>query len=243
MKTKNWIFNLFRELAARWVLVMGLLVVGLALVAAPSASAAWPQQTVPVPTPTPEATLVPTATATITPAPATNTPVPPPTNTPEPNVPTNTPAPLPTNTPAPPPSQPVAAPNFALSFSMDGPSQALPGQVITLTLTITNPSQEMAVNVWARNQLPELLSFESAEVPGGQIFVQSQADGSTVLLFNWPELAPGQDLVATVQLQVSAQAARGTVIDNLAVAYADNASADTAGLSIGLPPNRLPLFR
>lgn len=243
MKTKAWMLNLLRDLAARWVWAVGVMVLGLALTATQPVSAAWPQQTVPMPTPTPEATAIPTATATFTPAPATNTPVPPPTNTPEPNVPTNTPVPPPTNTPAPPTSQPVAAPNFALRFSMDGPALALPGQSITLTLTITNPSQERAVNVWARNLLPDLLTFESAEVPGGQIFVQTESSGGTVLLFNWPDLAPGQDRVATVQLQVSESATRGMVIDNLAVAYADNASADTAGLSIGLPPNRLPLFR
>lgn len=229
-----------------WVLVwLGLLAAGFLLANQPAAVAAPPNQTIPPRTATAPATAVPTVTPTS--QSATSTPVPPtatspaggPTNTPQPGAPTATPTPEPTST-----TQAAATPlpGFALAGQMgaDSPLAMAGGQVV-LRLVISNPGPEAARNVTVRDELPGALALVSAEAVGGTSATET-GGGRTVVLLNWPELAPGAEVQAVLTVQVSPSVADGTVIDNLAVAYADNAGPVTMGVSLGTPPVLLPTF-
>ncbi len=259
-----------RMIKRSWPIVITLLVMGLAFMATPSVLADRLQQTVPVPTATPIDTEVPTITPTNTPMPATETPVPPPaTNTPVPPTntpvppqntpvpgataaPTNTPVPsTATNTPAPPTNTPtatrvpvtLAAPTFTMSLVMNAPRGALPGEIIEIRMVVRNPANEIAGNVRIRNRLPDTLTLVAAEADrGGTALLDKDDDDATVVIFAWDTLAANQMAEAVLTLKVSADATPGTVIDNLAVAFADNGAPATAGVSIGLPPAILPAF-
>lgn len=229
-----------------WVLVwLGLLAGGFLLANQPAAVAAPPNQTIPPRTATAPATAVPTVTPTT--QAATATPVPPtatspasgPTNTPQPGAPTATPTPEPTNTA---PAAAAPQPGFALIGQMaaDSPLAMQGGQVV-IRLVVSNPGAEAARNVTVRDELPGALALVTAEAIGGTSATETAGD-RTVLLLNWPEVAPGAEVQAILTLQVSPSVADGTVIDNLAVAYADNAGPVTMGVSLGTPPVLLPTF-
>jgi len=107
---------------------------------------------------------------------------------------------------------------------------------------VTNPGKVAAVNVQVRNELPKSLSLVGNSVTGGTATTEKSAAGATVLLLSWPSLAAGAKAEATVRLVIAPNTPNGYVIDNLAVAWADNAAAFTAGISIGMPPALLPTF-
>lgn len=252
----KWIGNLYKHLHRHWVLASAVAILGLALLGTPSALAERLYQTVPVPTPTLPSTPIPTATATYTPEPAVNTPVPP-ADTPAPA--TNTPAPgstpapatntpVPTNTVAPTVAPAVGAtntpiPTFAMALTMSAPRMALPGAQIEIRFTITNPSNQIATNVRVRNLLPEGLELISANaLNGGRTTLETERSGRTAILFSWDSLGANQSVEAVILATIAADAETGSVIDNLAVAFASNAASTTAGVSIGLPPAFLPYF-
>ena len=260
---------MMRRLQSGWIFICAGLVLLLALSASPSIQARELNQTVPRPTATPTITGVPTVTATPPIAP-TNTPVPgapAPTDTPVPGAPapTNTPvpgAPAPTNTPVPGTTpttaeplvttpavtQPQAAPaiavtpTFALSLQMSAPTMGLPGDTVEIRYTVTNPSRTVANNVTIRNLVPEQLILISVESDTGDSFVKNEGEDRTVVILEWESLAAGQSVEATLFATIVSDLAPGSVIDNLAVAFADNTAGNTAGVSIGLPPALLPFF-
>jgi uncharacterized repeat protein (TIGR01451 family) len=262
------IHGLYKHLQRNWVIASAVAILGLAILGTPSALAERLHQTVPVPTPTLPSTPIPTATATFTPEPVVNTPVaentpaPPPADTPAPatNTPapgstpapaTNTPAPtntpLPTNTPAPAGSAAVGTntpiPTFAMALTMSAPKMALPGAQIEIRYTITNPSNQIATNVRVRNLLPEGLVLVAADaLNGGRTTLETERSGRTAILFGWDSLGANQSVEAVLLATIAADAEAGSVIDNLAVAFASNAASSTAGVSIGLPPAFLPYF-
>ncbi|MEZ4835235.1 MAG: hypothetical protein R2873_25145 [Caldilineaceae bacterium] len=126
---------------------------------------------------------------------------------------------------------------------MAAPRGALPGQEVEILFTVTNPSAETANNVRVRNQLPASLILISTEVDeDGTASLETEEGGATVVLFAWDMLGPNASAEATLTVIVDPSAAAGTVIDNLAVAFADNGAPYTAGVSIGLPPAILPGF-
>lgn len=251
--------TLFRYLRQHWVLASAVAIFGLAMLGAPSVLAERLNQTVPIPTATSPSTPIPTATPTNTPEPSTDTPVPP-TETPAPATntptsgggnpstpPTNTPAPA-TNTPAPTTVPAVSAtntpiPTFAMALTMSAPGMALPGAEVEIRFTVTNPSNQTATNVRVRNLLPVGLTLVAADaLNGGLASLESDSSGRTAVLFGWDSLAPNQSVEAVLLVSIDADLAAGTVIDNLAVAYASNAAGATSGVSIGLPPVVLPYF-
>nr|HRJ40846.1 hypothetical protein [Caldilineaceae bacterium] len=71
---------------------------------------------------------------------------------------------------------------------------------------------------------------------------EKASNGRTIVLFTWPALQAGGEAQATLTVRIGASVANGTVIDNLAVAFADNAAAVTTGISLGTPPVHLPTF-
>jgi uncharacterized repeat protein (TIGR01451 family) len=255
------IHGLCKHLQRNWVIASAVAILGLAILSTPSALAGRLHQTVPIPTPTLPSTPIPTATATFTLEPVVNTPVventpvPPPANTPAPgstpapatNTPAPTNTPLPTNTPAPAGSAIVGTntpiPTFAMALTMSSPKMALPGAQIEIRYTITNPSNQIATNVRVRNLLPEGLVLVAANaLNGGRTTLETERSGRTAILFGWDSLGANQSVEAVLLATIAADAEAGSVIDNLAVAFASNAASSTSGVSIGLPPAFLPYF-
>lgn len=133
----------------------------------------------------------------------------------------------------------------ALGLSMaQTPAFAWQGQEMDLHYAITNSSDAEAVNVELRNELPALLSYVGAVVSdGGEEVDVTLGNGATVVSVIWPTLAAGEQVTATVTLVIAADAPNGAVIQNIAVADADNSEAASAGINIGMPPAALPDFR
>ena len=201
-------------------------------------AAAPAQQTIPQRTPTAAATAVPTVTPTSQSAPATATSAPAgPTATHTPTA-----QPQPTNT-ATVPTTPTAVPAFSLQGQMAATSEmAAQGQEIEIQITIMNPGTEPAQNVAVRDEVPGALQIVSVSAEGGTATSQAGPNGTSIVLFAWPSLAPGSKTAATLVVRIAPNLANGSVIDNLAVAYADNAGAVTIGVSLGTPPQLLPTF-
>jgi len=160
--------------------------------------------------------------------------------------------------PTPPPPTPVPAidPNavpttttpttaglLRLQVQQD-PPYAWQGSTITLIYQLDNTGAETATNVEVRNELPAEFGFLSAApVSTGDFLTETAPISRTVVIFRWPELQAGAAVSASVQVSVSSQLINGTVLENLAVAGADNVQPVTAGISIGMPPVNLPDFR
>ncbi len=249
------------QLRSIWLWAIAALVLWFAMTATSPAQAGRQNQTVPPPTPTPTYTPVPSSTPTNVPPPSTDVPVPtsvPSTNTPVPR-PTNTLAPgvtPPTNTPTVPVNTPTATltrlpvntptvtptPAFALLLEMEGPEIALPGQQVEIIFTVSNASALTATNVRVRDLLPPALILITSEIESGEMLLETEENGDTVVIFEWETVAPGESVQAILLAVVDPETTIGTVIDNLAIVFADNASGNTAGISIGLPPSILPLF-
>jgi uncharacterized repeat protein (TIGR01451 family) len=119
---------------------------------------------------------------------------------------------------------------------------ALAGEPVEIRYTVTNPSRTVANNVRLRNLLPEQLAFVSADSRTGALLVESEGENRTVFIVQWESLAPGQSVQVILSTRIASELPAGAVIDNLAVAFADNAAGYTAGVSIGLPPAILPFF-
>ena len=137
------------------------------------------------------------------------------------------------------------APLFALVLSAPQASHAaLQGSTVEMEVVLSNPSEETARNVKLRNELPENLSLETADVgAGGEVLEESAANGATILDIRWPELAAGEIVTTTIVLRVAPELSDGITIDNLVAASADNARSASSGIVIGLPPTTLPDFQ
>lgn len=124
------------------------------------------------------------------------------------------------------------------------PRYVWPGQQLEMTFTITNTSTEMATQLRLRDDFPVQLSvIDSTVIADGQVEFSTSSSGSSVLVVRWPELDPGGSLTMQVTLLVDEDVPAGSVIDNLAIAEASNASGVTAGITIGMPPVTLPGFQ
>jgi uncharacterized repeat protein (TIGR01451 family) len=120
---------------------------------------------------------------------------------------------------------------------------AMPGAEVEIRLIVTNPSNQVATNVRIRNLLPEGLALIAADAQdGGLVTLETERSGRTAILFGWDSLGANQSVEAVIRASIAEDAEAGSVIDNLAVAYASNATNSTAGVSIGLPPAFLPYF-
>lgn len=136
-------------------------------------------------------------------------------------------------------------PTSALELSMDQSTPfAWQGQEVKLQYVITNSSDVDAANVELRNELPLGLSYVDAAVSsGGEPVDSALGNGATIIGVRWPMLAAGEQATVTITLLISADAPNGAVIQNIAVAGADNAESVSAGVNIGMPPAVLPDFR
>jgi len=118
------------------------------------------------------------------------------------------------------------------------------GQPLEIQFAVTNTTEVDAVNVELRDELPPELNLIMVTIGGeGELVPQTGVAGRYVLDILWPALAAGESVTATLQLEVASDVPDGAVIDNLAVATADNAASSTAGITIGMPPTSLPDFQ
>lgn len=118
------------------------------------------------------------------------------------------------------------------------------GQPVSLQFVITNKGQTPAVNLRLRDDLPATLQYAAAEISNnGRFQQQAKAQGSSIINLAWPQLAAGATVTATVTLRVATDLPNGSLIDNLAVVAADNASAVSTGVTLAMPPTVLPLFK
>jgi len=119
---------------------------------------------------------------------------------------------------------------------------AMQGDEAEIRLLILNPGSISVQNVMVRDELPDGLQAVAVDAAGGTAATEVGSNGRTVALFTWPALEPGLEAQATLTVRIDPNLADGVVIDNLAVAYADNAGPATVGVSIGMPPVLLPTF-
>jgi uncharacterized repeat protein (TIGR01451 family) len=118
------------------------------------------------------------------------------------------------------------------------------GDSLQLHFLITNTGAVTATHVAIRDELVPELVLGSGEVGGSGVFDQSLArNGNTVFTLEWPELAPGEELTATIAITLADTLTDGTVLDTIAAISAANAAAETTGVLIGLPPIALPDFQ
>ncbi len=118
------------------------------------------------------------------------------------------------------------------------------GQPLEIQFAVTNTTEVDAVNVELRDELPPELNLIMVTIGGeGELVPQTGVAGRYVLDILWPALAAGESVTATLQLEVASDVPDGAVIDNLAVATADNGTSTTAGITIGMPPTSLPDFQ
>jgi uncharacterized repeat protein (TIGR01451 family) len=140
-------------------------------------------------------------------------------------------------------AQPVT-PTFSLELAISqDPAFAQQGDEVELQFVVTNSGNTTALNVEVRNELAPELTFIAADPGDGSLEEQTGNEDRFVFSIRWPELGPGESVTASVTVQIAEEVADGAVIDNLAVASADNAAPYTAGISIGLPPTMLPDFQ
>ena len=139
----------------------------------------------------------------------------------------------------------TVTPTVGLQLSMvQTPTLVWQGQAVNIEFVITNTTNAAVAKIELRDELPQALKFVSAEVGGkGKVVPQANNADKYVVDVQWPQLAAGATVTATVKMQLASDIPVGTVIDNLAVAAAANIASNTAGISIGMPPATLPDFQ
>ena len=136
-----------------------------------------------------------------------------------------------------------AAPGLALTMEQT-PTLVWQGHTFELHFTVTNTTEAKATQIELRDELPQELKFVFAEASNdGKVVPQDSSAGRYIVDIQWPTLAAGATVTATVKVQIADKVANGSVIDNLAVAAAANLDSTTAGVSIGLPPANPPDFQ
>lgn len=161
----------------------------------------------------------------------------------------STPAPTPAPTAAalllPTPTPKAAGQSTALTFVMSqSPALARQGDTVQFRFVVTNAGATPALNVTVRDELAKSLALVGGNTDGNSALTQeTAASGNTVIAVTWPELAPGASATSIVTVTIASDLPDGALVDNLAVAYADNAESVTAGVAIGMPPALLPSFQ
>lgn len=135
-------------------------------------------------------------------------------------------------------------PNLELTMSLN-PRYVWQDLTFTLEFVVRNVGTADVTNVVLRDELLEDITFVTANASGGGGVVKESLDnGNTLITASWDALAAGSEHTLSVQLQMDEQLEDGAVIDNLSVVGATETSGSTtSGISIGLPPMALPIFK
>lgn len=135
--------------------------------------------------------------------------------------------------------------NSKLQFQIHpNPPFVWQGQIVNLQFSVTNLGSTTATNVRLRDDLPTTLQYTQAVVgQNGRIQQSNKAQGGSIVRLDWPQLAAGATLTATITLRVTPDLPDGSLIDNLAVVAADNISDIPAGITLAMPPTLMPVFK
>ena len=118
------------------------------------------------------------------------------------------------------------------------------GQRLTLQFTITNPKTESVRQVSARTDLPAAFRFLDATTTlSGEYTIEGQAEAGPVFSLAWPSIPPSGQATANVELQIAADVADGALLDLIAAVEAEGESMIVTGITVIMPPDRLPAFR
>lgn len=118
------------------------------------------------------------------------------------------------------------------------------GQPLTLELAVTNPKTAIVRHLSMRTDLPPEIAFLRATTSlTGTQTIEDDANGGPVVTFNWPQIAPGAQVTATVELQVASQADNGAFITIMTAVDAEAQATLVAGVMVSMPPKQLPSFR
>lgn len=124
------------------------------------------------------------------------------------------------------------------------PPYVAAGEMMQLQFVITNTGTITATQIEVRDELAPELALAGGVLSGRGLLAESRTrTGNSVFTLEWPDLAPGDELTATVGITLSAALTDGAVIDTIAAVSAANASAVTTGVFIGMPPAALPDFQ
>jgi uncharacterized repeat protein (TIGR01451 family) len=138
----------------------------------------------------------------------------------------------------------TAADQALLLEMRPSPAFVWQGQTVQLQFVVRNTSDQPLTNIRLRNDLPPTLTYLSTST-GQQGIVQAtgQAKDGLIYTINWPEVAAGESLTATVTLQLAGTIPNGALVDNLAVVDTAEGANALAGITFAMPPLRLPRFR
>ena len=137
----------------------------------------------------------------------------------------------------------AAIPTLVLELLVEKyPAYTRPGERVELLFSVANAGNEPARNVQLRNELDPNLTFINFAVSGSGALVQ-EAGSTSIFNVMWEELMPGDEVTASVTVEVAENLPKGSVVDNIAIALADNAETISGGVSIGMPPSLLPDFK
>ena len=118
------------------------------------------------------------------------------------------------------------------------------GRTVQLQFVVHNRSNQAMTNVQLRNDLPPTLRYLTTSVSDqAAVATTGTAADGVIFAINWPEIAAGEQLTATVTVQVASDVANGDLIDNLAVVNVDEGGEALAGITFAMPPGRPPRFR
>lgn len=124
------------------------------------------------------------------------------------------------------------------------PAFALPGQTVQLQITIHNRGATALTNVRLRDDLPDELAFVAATVSGQGVYRYSGAmERGPLLTIEWLTVPANTTATATITVQIDAATPNGALIDNLAAVTATGSDEALAGITLAMPPTRLPQFR
>lgn len=160
--------------------------------------------------------------------------------------------PTPTSVPTQPVSSEVTSNTVAAAISgsaieihiVQSPTFPIQGEIVTLVISVTNPTTIDAIDVELRDELPEGLSLVDISTAENSIVQQDVTENvRQVYSILWPLITAQGEMSATVRLQIDPSLPDGVVLDNLAFAGATNLPGNTAGISIGMPPVDLPSFQ
>lgn len=142
---------------------------------------------------------------------------------------------------APTPTTPGAF-NLALAIQPLSPF-VWQGQTFTVQLTLSNRGTLPLTHLSLRDDLPPELRLVAVSASGGgQVQQAGPGEDGPILTVQWPALAAGAQVTATVVVQVAPTTPNGQFIKNLAVVNTPEVGDVISGFSVAMPPVTLPKF-
>ena len=136
-----------------------------------------------------------------------------------------------------------SSPNLELTMSLN-PRYIWQNLTFELEFVVRNVGQSTVTDVVLRDELLSEMEFITATISDdGEVLKEALDNGNSLISATWAELEANQQVRVAFTLRALEQLEDGYVVDNLAVVSAAETSSTTAGISIGLPPAELPIFK